>query len=32
MDNINNDQLKLGGFPPILFLDSNEKKKREFKQ
>jgi hypothetical protein len=30
-DNQNND-IKLGGFPPILYLSSDNKKKREFKE
>ena len=30
-DNQNND-IKLGGFPPIFYLNSDNKKKREFKE
>lgn len=29
---INNDEIKLGGFPPIYFIGSENKKKREFKK
>ena len=30
--NINNDYIKLGGFPPIYYLTNENKKKREFKK
>ena len=31
LDNQNND-ISLGGFPPIIYLNSDNKKKREFKE
>ena len=30
--NANSDDIKLGGFPPIYFISSENKKKREFKK
>jgi hypothetical protein len=31
-ENTNNDNIKLGGFPPIYYLTNENKKKREFKK